>query len=553
MNIDEGLNLGDVSGAVERRWPIAAAVAIAVFLAAIVIAAILPDQYETYTTVLVEPQTISTQLVEAQMEGTELNQRLHLMSMQILSRPRLSRIIDDLRLYTDESKEKTREEVIELMRSRISVEPVLPELETVLAKEFDVARRDVQINTFRLIFRHDEPKAAAAVANRLANDFIEEHIRERVQVSTDTSEFIEAELARLAVQIQDVESRIAQVKDENPGRLPEDLEANQRLYERTIESLRMAERQAAEAESDEAFYRQQSTIEPEHGDNRWDPADPRRRVDTLELLLAEYLSKGFTEKHPDVIALKQQLDEVKKIQATEQTISESGEAISPSQQSAEAERRRAALRTSSARAEIERLQQQADQVQQRLAETPRVAERLTALERDYEHLFKSFQEYSNKRLEAAVAANAERRQKGEKLRILESAVPPPEPTSPNRLLIVVVGLLLGVTLGGGVGVLLEATDASFHGARQLQAALRIPVLAQIPAIIMESDKVAQRRRRVIVTAATAGIVTVTLLGAAAGYWAVNVREPEGGSALPVATPPAPAPAAPAPPAPGPLE
>jgi hypothetical protein len=120
---------------------------------------------------------------------------------------------------------------------------------------------------------------------------------------------------------------------------------------------------------------------------------------------------------------------------------------------------------------------------------------------------------------------------------------------------VVVGLLLGLVLGAGSGVLIEATDSSFHAARQLQSTLRIPVLGQIPAILMESDKVAQRRRRVLATAATAGIVTVTLLGAAAGYWMVN-----GGGAdtpeVPVvpapATAGAPAPAAaPTPPAPTP--
>jgi polysaccharide chain length determinant protein (PEP-CTERM system associated) len=538
MNLEEGLNFGDLSGAVERRWPVAAAVAGAVFLTSIVVAAVLADQYETYTTILVEPQTISPELVEAQMQGTDLNQRLHLMSMQILSRPRLSRIIDDLHLYPEESKEMTREEVIELMRSEIRVEPVLPELEAVLATELDITRRDVQINTFRLLFRHEDAKLAAAVANRLANDFIEEHIRERVQVSTDTSEFIEAELARLAVQIQDVEARIAEVKGQNPGRLPEDLEANQRLYERTIESLRIAQRQAAEAESDEAFFRQQVTISPEHAE-RYDPTDPRRRADALELMLAEYLSKGFTEKHPDVVSLRQQLEEVKKIELGGAAAGGGGQAISPSQQSAEAERRRAALRAASARAEIERLQTQADEVQQRLADTPRVAERLTALQRDYEHLFKSFQDYSAKRLEAGVAANAERRQKGEKLRILESAVPPPEPTSPDRLLIVVVGILLGIVVGGGAGVLLEATDTSFHGTRQLQSALRMPVLAQIPAIIMESDKLAQRRRRLIVTAATAGIVTITLVGAVAGYWLVNGRARDGAvseTVAPAATP-----------------
>ena len=48
MQIDEGLNLGDLSGAVERRWPIAAAIAGAVFLASIVVAAVLPDQFDEY-------------------------------------------------------------------------------------------------------------------------------------------------------------------------------------------------------------------------------------------------------------------------------------------------------------------------------------------------------------------------------------------------------------------------------------------------------------------------------------------------------------------------
>jgi hypothetical protein len=267
-------------------------------------------------------------------------------------------------------------------------------------------------------------------------------------------------------------------------------------------------------------------------------------VDALELQLAEFMSRGYTEKHPDVVAIKQQLEEVKRIEVSDHKTTEEGETIAPAQQSAEAERRRAALRAASARAEMERLQKQADEVQQRLAETPRVAERLTALQRDYEHLFKSFQDYSAKRLEAGVAANAERRQKGEKLRILESAVAPPAPTSPDRLLIVVVGLLLGIVIGGGSGVLLEATDSSFHTARPLQAALRIPVLAQIPAILMESDKLAQRRRRVIAGVATAGIVTVTLLGAAAGYWVVNVRG--GDAAVPAAAAPAAPAAAPTP-------
>lgn len=517
MNMEEGLRIGDLRGMVERRWLPSAIVAGAVFLAAIVVAAVLPNRFETYTTILVEPQTISKELVKEQLEETELNERLHLMTMQILSRPRLSRIIDELDLYKAESEEMTREEVIELMRSHIRVEPVLPELEEDLAS----SRKEIEINTFRLFFTHDNAKVAAAVANRLANDFIEEHIRERVQITNDTSEFIEAELARLAVQIQDVESRIAQVKSDNPGRLPEDLSSNQRLYERSVDSLRIAQRILAEAESDEAFYRQQALISPDDRGTR-DPNDPHVRVDLLELEINSLKSRGLTEKHPDIMAARIEIEDLKRMIASGEESSESeGHPASAVQQGAEAERRRAELRAAAARAEIARQQEVADEAQQRLADTPRVAEQLGALERDYEHLFHSFQDYSNKRLGASVAANAERRQKGEKLRVLESAVAPPAPTSPNRLLIVVLGFMLGAALGGATGVLLEASDSSFHGVRTLQGAFQLPVLAQIPGITLESDRVSQRRRRAIGTAVAAAVVGVVLLGAVAGYMVVN--------------------------------
>jgi len=516
MNLDEGFEIGDLRGLVRRRAPMALGVGLAVFLVAIVVAAVLPNQYETHTTILVEPQTISQELVEAQMQGTDLNQRLHLMTMQILSRPRLSRVIDDLNLYREESQEMTREEIIAKMRGQIRVEPVLPELQ----EELDT--RDLQINTFRLYFRHDDPQRAAAVANRLANDFIEEHIRERVEISSDTQEFIEAELARLAVQIQDVEQRIAEVKSENPGRLPEDMQANQQIYQRTLENLRDVQRQLSEARSDAAFYEQQSQVRSDVGAGSGRAMSPEQRLNMLELRLAEFKSRGFTPKHPDVMATREEIEAVQaQIASSAEEAEQEEQSLSAAQQTARAQARRAELRAEAARAEIERLQAQLDDVQQRMAETPRVAEQLSALERDYEHLFASFQSFSSKRLDAAVAANAERRQKGEKLRILESAVPPPDPTSPNRLLIAVMGVLLGGALGGGIGVLMEATDSSFHEGRKLQSTFRIPVLAQIPAIVLEADRVAQRRRRVLATVATGVLVAVVLAGAFAGYRMVN--------------------------------
>ena len=206
MNLDQGFDLKDVRGLVRRRAPLALATAGALLLLSIVVAAVLPNQYEAYTTLMIEPQTISKKLVEPGMEESDLNDRLHLMTMTIFSRPRLSKVIDDFKLYPEISKRKTREEVIEYMRDHLRVEPVLPEMQQGLRQN-----RETEINTFQLFFRHESSEVAAAVANRLANDFIEEHIKERVQVSGDTSDFIESELARLQTRIQEIEGKIAAV------------------------------------------------------------------------------------------------------------------------------------------------------------------------------------------------------------------------------------------------------------------------------------------------------------------------------------------------------
>ena len=112
-------------------------------------------------------------------------------------------------------------------------------------------------------------------------------------------------------------------------------------------------------------------------------------------------------------------------------------------------------------------------------------------------------------------------QKGEQFRILEEAVAPPDPTWPNRWLIIGLGLFLGASAAAGLAVLLEATDTSFHGPHDLQVDLKIPVLASIPSIELESDLIANRRRHIKQGFAAATLVAVVLAISVAGNWYVN--------------------------------
>jgi len=544
---EQGIKLGDLRGMLRRRRRAAAWTAGLFFLASLLLAALLPGQYVSYTTMLVEPQTISKKLVEPGVEEGELMNRLHIMTMQILSRARLSRVIDDLKLYPDLADEMTREEVIEYMRGQIWVEPVLPELET------DPTRRpqNLQVNTFRLFFRHENPVLASAVANRLANDFIDEHIRDRVQVSGDTAEFIENELSRLTTQLRDVEAQIAQVKDSNVGSLPEDREANELQLARATDALRESQRRMADAESDQAFFTQQaSALRVAEGTNRGDvmgrAVTPGLRLQELEITLGALLAGGLTEKHPDVVAARAEMEQLRQRLADGR--SSGGAPAGAAEQEARGQAERARLRAEAEGKEIARVQGVVEEVQGRLAATPRVAEQLDALSRQYLSLSESFRSYSAKRLEASVAANMERRQKGEQFRVLESAFPAPEPVSPNRPLILIVGALLGLALGFGVAIALEAADGSFHAARPLQEALRVPVLASIPGIVLESDRVALRQDRRRELSLAVAITALCLVTAGLGYVYVNMPQLYGaGPVLPGETAPAPPPAGGAPP------
>jgi hypothetical protein len=156
-----------------------------------------------------------------------------------------------------------------------------------------------------------------------------------------------------------------------------------------------------------------------------------------------------------------------------------------------------------------------------MAETPKVAEQLGSLEREYQHLFDSYQQYSGKRLEAGVAADMERRQKGERFRVLEAAIPMLEAASPNRPVILVIGLVLGLLAGGGLGLLAEVTDLSFHDSRSLQSRLGIPVLAAVPPVVLESDRAHARARRLRGAVGAALLTSVVLVASLAGNWIVN--------------------------------
>lgn len=515
MNTEQGLQLTDVLGVARRRGKLISAVAGAIVLTTFWIAMALPNLYSSSSVILVEPQSVDEKLIDSGVRDVELSERLGLMTSEILSRSRLSKIIDDVGLYEDESRYMQRSEVVDLMRSYVSVEPVLNAIENTNARN-----RDVNFNTFRISYQNEDATVAMQVAQLIANDFINANIDSRTEVTAKSLDFMQDEIQSLSVQIAEVERNIAELKAGNPGRLPSDLDSNKRILQFTMNDLRDAQRILDTSTSDAAFWKNQAlTAGAMSAPN--DTTSPGYRLRQLELEIGAMEARGFTRRHPDVIRLEAEIEGLKAQMAGRADGDDPDAPQTLSEQNARAEQSRAELRAKSASEDIARLKAVVTDIEARIGATPSVAEQLDAFQRQHDQLNESYQDFGRRLQQASVQADLERRQLGEKFGILESAFAAVEPSSPNRILLLVLGSVLGLGLGLGVGLLAEVADTSIHTSSDLQAAVGIPVLVSVPTIMLESDRVERSRRMIRELGAAAAVVVICLVGGFLTYRFVN--------------------------------
>mgnify|MGYP001216259425 FL=1 len=518
MNLDQNPQVIDLPGLSRRRGKLIALVAGSVILATFWISMALPNLYTSSAMILVEPQSVDENLVNSGVRQSDLNERLGIMTAEMLSRARLSAIIEKFELYRDESEEMQRSEIIELMRSYISVEPVLSELEG------GARKKDLVFSTFRITFRHENKYVAAQVAQEIANSFIDANIESRTEITSKSLSFMRDEIRSLSDSLAVVEKSISGVKAESGGSLPEEFAGNQRLLQFGMADLRDAQRILSGAESDASYWKAQAlTASTMSGGG--DQNSPSYRLQSLELQRGSLLAKGFTKKHPDVVQADAEIALLQG-QLAEGNTGEGDENVaqkSVAEQNARSEQGRAELRAKSAQEDIARLRVSIAEVERRIGGTAVVAEKLDALSRQYDSLYRSYQDFSNRLQQASVQADLERRQLGEKFRILETAEPAPEPSSPNRLLLLSLGTIMGLALGGGIGLVSEVSDSSLHTSNELQTALGIPVLISVPNIMLESDRAIRSRRILRESLAAAFVVVFVLIGGVTTYYVVNVR------------------------------
>jgi capsular polysaccharide biosynthesis protein len=142
--------------------------------------------------------------------------------------------------------------------------------------------------------------------------------------------------------------------------------------------------------------------------------------------------------------------------------------------------------------EIIALKNQIMVYQKRVENTPKREQELISLRRDYQNIQTSYESLLDRKLEADIAVNMERKQKGEQFRIIDPAKIPQKPISPNLKKLFLFTVAAGFGIGVGIAFLLELMNTSFRKPDDIEDAYELPVLVTVPRIYKPRQQLFQK-------------------------------------------------------------
>lgn len=474
--------------AVRRKWLILLPLVV-VTAATMMFTRRLPDEYRSETTILVVPQRVPESYVRSTVT-TRIEDRLQSLKQQILSRNLIERTIVALGIPVDRSQPGAVEDLVGRMRADIDVGPV---------------RGDA----FTISYVSRDPKMAKMVTEQLTSFFIEENKRHRGELADGTSDFLQGVLDDARVRLIRQEKKLEAYRLEHAGELPSQAASNLQALQNgslQLQSLGDAinrdqvqqvllEQKLADLLTPSAPVLPRAHVEPADAasDPRADlPLSPLEELAQARARLQAFEAR-LTDEHPDVKRLRGRVAQLEaQIARAPKPASEGAAPVIKSAAELERERQAAGIRTEleglkrgllAKQQQQERLLNETAEYQARLEAVPIRESELTELTRDYETLEQMYSTLLAKREDSKIAADLERRQVGEQFRVLDPALVPERPFSPNRLKLNGMGLVLGLLIGLGMAGLLEFTNATLKTEEDIRTVLALPVVATIPVLV----------------------------------------------------------------------
>ena len=453
----------------------------------------LPDTYMARARVYVDTRTRLSQVTQGIAVESNIASQAEEVRQALLGGPQLEKVARLAVPGFAAATPETQADIVMHLRDRLEVE----------ATNDREVQKGQPADLYTIIYTDRSRDSARRIVDQLLRLFLANALGGSQEGSEQAQQFLTQQIAEYDKRLATAEERLADFKREHAGLVPGStgdyfarLHAQSDELDRDRVTLTVAEQKRDE------LRRQLAGEMPLMGA----AAGIRGGTDTATAIREtqahlDDLLLRYTDKHPDVIAARRQLEDLKARQKTEidavrhgdqSAIAATGLAGNPLYQGMKLQLSQIDVEVAAAR------QQMADQ-EKKIAEQRKLINTAPQVEAEYERLNRDYS-VTHTQYQALVdrMSRARLSDKADATGVVRFEVvdPPtvdPEPVFPKRAKLIFTVLAAGLAAGLGVAYLMHQLRPVFTSPRQLTEATQLPVLGSVSMTWVERHRAAGRR------------------------------------------------------------
>ncbi|BCR05289.1 chain-length determining protein [Desulfuromonas versatilis] len=439
-----------------------------------------PKQYMADSTVFIERSVINN-LIKGIAVTPDMDDRIRVLKYALLSRDIIGKVLAELDWDT---------------RAKNSAE--LQDMITDLQRRTDLKIKGNDL--FIVSITDQDPEFAQKYINTLVSTYVEENLSAKREETYGANRFLDEQIVLFKKKLDESENAIIEFRRSQGIMYSGDekvLLQEVKEFQKEIENLNLSidtlgakkrrlKSQQAELEPTVTIFSEKLNSD---------------RIAQLQAKIAQ-LMLSYTENYPEVVRLKAELDGLKKrIQeegapkpAETQTLS-----VNPVYQDVTQKLLDVEAEISSLEARRDRLMELSTEREKELQFVPETKKQLTMLIQERDSHKKIYEELLMRMGQSEVSKQMEIGDKATTFRIVDPAIFPEVPVSPNMVKMLLLAIAAGFGCGFVVVFLLDSVDTSVKDVNQLDG-FGVEVLAVIPTITDQAVAASVRRKDVLVYA-----------------------------------------------------
>ncbi|PHR16802.1 MAG: chain-length determining protein [Sphingopyxis sp.] len=463
-----------------RRW-LALAVAWALCLLGWLVVALIPNSYESKARISVEMQSILSDKVG--VDARERKKNMERVQETLASTINLEKVVRGTALNQSVSTDRELANKVEMLRKNIEIKSEKDNLFEITAKSSATNLSDAE-----------NAVLARDIVQKMIDIFVEENLSgDRVETS-QTIKFLDAQLAQREKDLQELEQKRVQFETENLGLLPGVGSISQRMEAARAE-LAQIDSQISQASASLAALNGQLSGTPSTlATPGVGAGGARGQLAQAQANLASARARGWTDSHPDVISMKNEIAALRRQAAKEPAGGGGYQTPNPAYSSLQSMRAERQASIAALQARKNALQADMAQLASKQTMEPGVAAEMSRINRDYEVLKSQYDQLLTDREQIKLRGQVESETDSVQFRVIDPPSSPRSPAAPNRPLLLAVVLIAGI--GGGVGTAfaLGQLQTTYPTADKLEKASGLPVIGSVSQILTNAQRAIQKKK-----------------------------------------------------------